>query len=379
MEGRGWVTLLLLTTPAFAGCVGEPIDVALRVAQGTTETLTGSELIPGSILVERGATLSIEGADIHIEQGILIEDDATLLVNDSRLTFGGPYSRQFLAVDGTAWLERATLEGLREVVVDGALSTRDGSVGTQCARVPSGALDSRDTTWTFRPHPCESYGWDENGEPRLQVTGLATFRGGALTFERGPMASMSIQGGTLELENLTVDAWTNTAIRANGGAVSAWGATFRVRDGQRFVTANDAAIRLVDSAHPRNAWPPQLSSGARFEVLWTLHVRAASATTGAPLPGLNVTLTSADGSTASAMTDERGDTRFVALEYRYAANAAASRTGNPHLLRATDAGKIGQSPAVVLEAPSNVTLRVVNTQGTAGLAEDTLQLLSREI
>lgn len=357
MDARGpaWLLPLLLFSPALSGCIAEDLHVALRVPMGEIYVIEGERVINGTLHVEPGGTLVLDGARLRVAQALVVE--GKLEARASEVRFLGGYARQNVELSGESLLEDTRIHGARVFAASaGATTLRASDVQAGLLRVSGGAVTSENTTWHLGPAPPSD--WDRHGEETLVVdAGALTLDGGGLSF--APSSHGLVLDATVRFANLSVDVRhvQQRAIVARG-EWEARNVTFTTDAMQDFLRVESGKTRLVDAPLPRNARLPYVAGGV-LQVGWTLTVQTVAPPGNVPVGGLNVTLTSAsDPSRAAgeATTDEKGEARLVALQYAW--GGASSRTGNPHVVRAEGGGKAGASPAFVVERPMTVVVPV---------------------
>jgi hypothetical protein len=349
---RGPALIVLLLLPLLAGCLGEEVRVALRVQDGETRRLSGAQHLDGSIIVERGGTLVLDHADVSLGQGIFVEG-GTLVSTASRLTYVGASTLHVLDVSGTATLVDADVRGMGALRAwAGSLLVQGGRIQTEQVLVGDAQVRSRDVAWDVGP--------------ARMPTAAVEVRGGALIVENGSFAfqgdngyGIDARGGEVAFRNLTLDVRPvgSTAFRVLGGQLLLAGVSLEAEPGDDVMVVSGGLARLVDTPLPRQARHPLVWEG-RLEVAWSLTARVVGVPGNVPLAGANVTLRSADapGAQTHALADEKGEARFEPLQY--VVDGAGSRPGNPHLLRAEAGGRVGASPAFVMEAPATVLVPV---------------------
>lgn len=363
---RGPATLLVvLVLPLFAGCYEESLHVALRVPAGETLVLTGPRTVEGTLLVEQGGTLHLRDADLVIEQALVIQG-GTLRAESSRVSFAGPYARHDVELAGTATLRDSTFSGVRWFEVhEGTLLVQGGGIAAGGLRVDDATALSTGVAWTLGPAPLDP----DDFSPTPDGT-LVRSTGGTLAIENGTLRlaagarALRLETGEIRLSNLSLDLtrFAETAISVRGGLLHLENVDVTAPPLGRYLAVEDGTVRLVDTPLPRGARYPEVSLSGRLEVAWSLVARVVTFPGSTPVPGANVTLTSAHapgGVSASAVTDESGEARLVALQYVY--GGGQTRAGNPHVVRASAEGRSGASPAVVMEAPAVVIVPLASS------------------
>ena len=352
MALRGPALVLLLLFPLLAGCLGEEVRVALRVREGETRRLTGTHHLDGSIVVERGGTLVLDHADLSLDQGIFVKEGA-LLSTASRVSYMGASTLHVLDLSGTATLVDTQMRGMGALrAYAGSLLVQGGQIQTERVLVDGAQVRSRDTAWDVGPA----------GMPVAAVE----VRGGGLTVENGTFAfrgddgyGVDALGGETAFRNLTLDVGPvgSTALRVLGGRLLLAGVSLEAVPADDLMLVKHGLARLVDTPLPRQARHP-LVLEARLEIAWSLTARVVALPGNVPVEGADVTLRSADapGVEAHAVSDEKGEARFEALQY--VVDGAGSRPGNPHVLRAAAGSRLGAGPAFVMEAPATVLVPV---------------------
>lgn len=349
---RATALVALLLLPALAGCYEEDLHVALRVPAGETMTLTGPYAVEGTLLVEEGATLLLRDADLVVQQALVVQ--GILRAERSRIVFSGPFERHDLEAAGTLFLTDARVEGARDVEMHaGAFLAQGGAIQARRLRVGDAEVRSQGVAWDLGPATSSGDG----SEAAAQVAGgRVLLENGTLRFAPGP-GGLVVGAGEARLANLTLDASdvTGRALHVTGGLLALENVEAKAAALGRFLDVDAGTARLVDSPLPRDARYPEVSPSGRLEVGWTLTARVVAVPANQPVPGADVVLLSAHepgAEAARAVTDEKGEARLVALQYVY--GGAASRPGNPHVVRASEGGRSGAIPAMVVEAPAVV-------------------------
>lgn len=330
--GRLAVALaLLLAAPLFSGCFfAEPLEVALRVRSHDDVLITGDRTFAGSVVVDSGGSLVLDGASVTIAQSLILAPGAVVSARASTLQFGGGgFEREDIESAGNLTLDETRVTGLRRMTVTGeSTSTRNGSIEAMRLSVQGGTLASEGTAWR-----------------------LGTAEG----------SSLGVGDGVVILRNLTLETHApgGTAIVIEDGELELHDVTI-VGERSRFLAARGGITRLFDTPHPAREELATHTGEGIIEVFWTVTVRAVSPPGNLPVGGLDVTLTSAHAPTRpteGAVTDENGEARVPALQYAW--GREGSRTGNPHAVRASGGGKEGAMVGIVVEGPTTVTVPVL--------------------
>lgn len=349
--------LVLLLAPLLGGCIGESLHVALRVPAGETLRISGPRHVDGTLLVEQGGTLVLDGADLTVEQALVVE--GTLAATRSLIAFQGLYQRQNLEVraGAVASLVETYVVSARDVAaVGGVLDAQGGRIEAARLILAGGRLHAAGVAFALGPSTSGTTG----GGPSLFLDGGALdVQNGTLAFAEGPGGLAVLGGGEASLRNLTLDLSPlsdRLGLFVDEGRLDLVGVTLAADPLDTSLVVQGGTARLVDTPLPREALPPQVTGGGRLEVGWTLTARVVSVPGNAPVAAANVSLRGAHAPEESAMTDEKGEARFVALEY--VVGGQETRPRNPYVLVVDPAKPRGASPAFVVDRPTTVLVPV---------------------
>lgn len=340
---------LLLVLPALSGCLGEELEVALRVPAGDVLRISGERTVQGSIVVEEGGRLLVESARLTVAQALVVWGD--LAVRNSTILFEGPFQRHELAIRGSALFDNSRAEGLARAELGGLATFIGTSVRSGTILVHDGATTLRGGQWTLGRG---------DGFALAMDGGLLRMENATLVVGEGS-GGISVSEGEVEFGNVSVDAARGMGplLQVLGGSLGLTNATLVPPSLTRLVDVQPGGtLRLLDTPVDGQARTEFMGTRGRIEVLWTLTAVAESMPGRIPVGGLDLTLLSQGRAAGEAVTDEKGEARFAALETVYAERE--SRGGNPHVVQASGGGKAGASPAMVVNGPTRVSVPVLD-------------------